>query len=179
MKRDRRLRQTQVLDFTASEGYVLPTGFNSLVSLYHDGTSRYGRINIVSADELSERKLRHGDTGVPAFAAVVDGPVGASQHYLRFAPEPSGTYALRMTYEAELTNLSATNTSNWLLEQAPDLYLWASLSAAEGFLQEDQRVGLWKNEYEQAADEFELNKKNRGYSGSLTPRPRSIIGEDV
>ena len=176
MARDVRLRQLQVLDFTASEEYVLPTTFKALVDLYHDGSTHFGALNVVGPSELGNRKRLHGDTGVPRFVAVVDGG-GSSQHYLRFAPEPSGTYPLRMTYEAALDALSDSNTSNWLLEEAPDLYLWASLSVAEGYLQEDQRVALWKNEYEQAATEYKHNKAHREYGGRLTIRPTNIIGE--
>ena len=176
MRRDVRLRQLQVLDFTASEEYVLPTTFKALVDLYHDGTTHFGAINVVSASELGNRKRLHGDQGVPRFAAVIDGGA-ASEHYIRFAPEPSGTYPLRMTYEASLDALSDSNTTNWLLEQAPDLYLFASLSVAEGYLQEDQRVALWKNEYEQAATEFKHNKAHREYGGRLTIRPTTILGE--
>jgi hypothetical protein len=179
MRRDLRLRNVQVLDFTASEQYELPSTFKAIIALYHDGTSTYGPIKIVSPGELAERKARHGDTGIPAFAAVIDGDADASLHYLRFAPEPSGSYTLRMTYEGNLESLSDSEPTNWLLTTAPDLYMWASLSVAEGFLQEDERVALWKNEYEQAADEYESNQKRREYSGPLTPRPASIIGEDV
>jgi hypothetical protein len=176
LQRDRRIRQTSYRSFTAAEGYTLPDDFNGLIDLYHDGASQFGRIKLVSPSELSERKLRHGDTGVPRWVAVID---EADSQSLYFAPEPSGTYTLKMKYEAEIEHLSATIPTNWLLAQAPDLYLWACLSVAEGFLQEDSRVQLWKSEYEQAADEFERNKKRREYSGPLTPRPANIIGEDV
>lgn len=176
MRRDKRLRETGVLDFTAAEDYALPAAFKILKELYHDGANHYGRIVSVSPSELSERKLRHGDTGIPRFVAVMDTSGGRT---LRFAPEPSGTYTLRMEYEQQVDALSDTNTSNWLLQTAPDLYLWASLSAAEGFLQEDARISIWKQEYEQAANEFKADKDRREFGGSLAPRPRHIIGEDV
>lgn len=176
LQRDTRLKQTTARSFTAAENYELPSDFNGLLELYHDGASQFGRIALVSLGEIAERKRRHGDTGVPRFVAVID---EADTQYLRFAPEPSGTYTLRMTYDTEIEPLSDTVATNWLLAQAPDLYLWACLSVAEGFLQEDERVALWKSEYEQAADEFAKNKKRREYSGPLTPRPTTIIGEDV
>jgi hypothetical protein len=179
MRRDLRLRNIQVLDFTASEQYALPSTFKATVDLYHDGGDNWGRIKMVSPGELSERKARHGDLGVPLFASVIDGPDDANQHYLRFAPEPSGSYSLRMIYEGDLESLSDSNTTNWLLDSSPDIYLWATLACAEGYLQEDERVGLWKKEYDQAVNEFERNQKAREHSGPLTPRPTHIIGEDV
>ena len=176
--RDPRLRNIATQDFTAVEDYALPTDFKAIVDIYLDGSSQYGRISVVSPTELAERKLRHGDTGVPRFVAVIDTVAGRT---LRFAPEPSSTssYTVRMVYEEGVDALSDSNTSNWLLDEAHDLYLWAALSATEGYLQEDSRVALWKSEYEQAADEFEKDKNRRQYGGPLTPRPRTIIGEDV
>ena len=176
LKRDSRLIEIATLDFVAAEDYALPGVYKALKELYHDGASNFGRIYLVSAAELSERKRRHGDTGVPRWVAVMETSAGRT---LRFAPEPSGTYTLRMIYEVELEPLSDEDTTNWLLQAAPDLYLWASLSAAEGYLQEDDRITLWKQEYDQAANEYKKDKLNRQYSGPLTPRPAHIIGEDV
>ena len=176
MRRDPRLRQVASRDFVAAEGYTLPSDFRSIIDLYHDGTSYYGPLTITSANELPGKKATHGDTGVPSYAAVIDlvsGPV------LRFAPEPSGTINLRMTYEAELEALSDSNPSNWLLTEAPDLYLFASLVGAEGFLQEDQRVGLWKQQYEEAARKYKVNRDRREYGGRLIVRPRNVIGQDA
>ncbi len=176
MGRDKRLREIGTLDFAAAEDYALPTSFKAVKDLYHDGASHYGRLAKVSPSELSERKLRHGDTGVPRFFSVIETVSGRT---LRFAPEPSGTYTLRMVYEQNIDALADSNTSNWLLEAAPDLYLWAALSGASGFLQEDDRIALWKQEYDQAADEYRKDKDHREFSGPLTPRPRYIVGEDV
>ncbi len=174
--RDRRLVEIGTLDFSASEDYALPDSFRAVRELYHDGASQYGRLKSVAPGELSERKLRHGDTGIPRFFSVIETVSGRT---LRFAPEPSGTYTLRMIYDVGLDALSDSNASNWLLVSAPDLYLWAALSCAEGYLQEDDRVALWKQEYDQAAKEYKKDKDRRQYSGPLTPRPRHIIGEGV
>ena len=172
-----RIRRIQTKDFNATEEYALPSDFKSMVELYHDGPSVFARIPIVSLGEISERKRRHGNLGQPMFASVVDGP--SSEHHIRFAPEPSGTWALRMTYESSLVALSDSATENWLLTAAPDLYLFSTMSEAELFLQEDERVAIWEKKYAQAADEFEKDQDRRQYSGPLTPRPAHIIGEDV
>lgn len=179
MGRDVRLRHLSVLDFTAVEQYELPVTFKAMIDLYHDGADRFGAIKIVGAGDLGNMKSRYGDTGVPAYAAVIDGPASTDQHYIRFAPEPSGNYPLRMTYEAALDALSDINTSNWLLSGAPDLYLFASLSEAEGYLQEDERVALWEQKYAQGANEYKLNRSRREYGGRLVAMPSAVIGEGV
>lgn len=177
MRRDKRLREISTLEFTAAEDYGLPPYFKAVQELYlDDGSNYFNRMIEVGAAELAERKRRHGNLGQPHWFAVIETSSGRT---LRFAPQPSGTYKLQLIYETELDALSTSNTSNWLLAAAEDLYLWASLSVAEGYLQEDERVGLWKSEYEQAADEYLKDKKHRQFGGPLIPRPSSIIGEDV
>jgi hypothetical protein len=173
LRRDSRLQQVVARDFTAVEGGNLPSDFRSMRELYLDGDTYRGPILMVSADELSLVKSKVGSSGVPRYAAVI---ATAGTPTIRYAPEPSGDYTLRMTYESSLDALSDTNATNWLLDAAPDLYLYASLSAAEGYLQEDNRVGLWKQEYEQAANEYKIDSDRRSFGGRLTPRPRQNLG---
>lgn len=175
MRRDRRLRQIETRDFTASEGFSLPEDFGGLIDLYHDGSTHYGRIKIVDPEELSERKLRHGDTGVPRYVAVID---SAGTQTLRFAPEPSGTYTLRMVYESELAALDDDEqTTNWLLDAAPDLYLQACMVEANLYLLDAPEAAVWDQRYTAGAEAFKQDKIRRTYGGSLTPRPRNVIGE--
>jgi hypothetical protein len=178
MERDKRIREVSTLDFNATEDYVLPGAFKAVreLSMESSGRYQYARLQEVSPGELAERKRRHGDSGIPRFFSVIP---TTPNRTLRFAPEPSGTYALRMVYDTSIDALSDGNETNWLLDRAPDIYLWAALSVAEGYLQEDSRVNLWKAEYEQAASEYKLDRDRREYGGPLTPRPAHIIGEDV
>lgn len=173
LRRDSRLQQVVSRDFTAEEGGNLPSDFKAMRELYLDTDSYRGALLMVSADELSLIKGKTGSTGVPRYAAVI---ATAGTPTIRYAPAPGGDYTLRMTYDSLLDALSDTNASNWLLDAAPDLYLFASLSAAEGYLQEDQRVALWKQEYEQAAREYKIDSDRRSFSGRLTPRPRQNMG---
>ena len=176
MNRDTRIRQVSSRDFTATEEYALPADFRKLISLYHDGASQFGPINMVGLNELPLFKAMHGDTGVPQYAAIVD---LASGSLMRFAPEPSGTYTLRMTYETQIAPLSDSVTTNWLLDAASDLYMWASLCEAEGYLQEDSRIAVWSQRYEDAARHYKKDVDNREFGGRLIARPSKSIGADV
>jgi hypothetical protein len=46
------------------------------------------------------------------------------------------------TYYAEIPDL-ATNSTNWLLTNHPDLYLFAALTESALFTQDDSRIPLW------------------------------------
>jgi hypothetical protein len=180
IQRDRRIVRQESRTFTAVEDFALPEDFGALIDLYHDGATQYGRIKIVSPMELSERKARHGDSGVPRWAAVVR---NSGNLTLRFAPEPPTTgssYSLRMVYESLIPALdSSTQTTNWLLTAAPDIYLYASLAEVAGYLLEDQQEAQWLARYERAAEAFHKDTQRQAYSGPLTPRPSHIIGEGV
>jgi hypothetical protein len=57
--------------------------------------------------------------------------------------------------------LSDSNTTNWLLDDHPDLYLFGSLARAEAYLKDDERVAFWKSAEDEALSEVirEANQK--------------------
>jgi len=66
------------------------------------------------------------------------------------APIPDAIYSLELTYRQRIPALSDTNTTNWLLTNWPDAYLWASLIAATPFIMNDARLPVWQGLYSQA-----------------------------
>lgn len=66
------------------------------------------------------------------------------------APIPDAIYSLELTYRQRIPALSDTNTTNWLLSNWPDAYLWASLIAATPFIMNDARLPVWQGLYSQA-----------------------------
>lgn len=76
-----------------------------------------------------------------------------------------------MAYYAAIESLSTTNPSNWLLQDAPNIYLYASLMAAEPFIKNDQRLAIWGALLKEALDDIESNDDSGQHSGSsLTMR---------
>ena len=171
---DPRLRQIGVRSIVAAENAALPSDFRTIVSLYHDGTSIYAPIIIVSPNELSNRK--GSGSGVPAYAAVIS---DTSPPTLRFAPDVSGNYTLKLTYERKIEALSDTNTANTLLTEAPAVYLYAALSEAEGYLQEDQRVALWEAKLDAALKQYKISADRKDYGGRIVARPKNVIGSEI
>lgn len=54
---------------------------------------------------------------------------------------------LRVEYFQEIESLSDLNTSNWLLEDAPDVMLYATLIQAAIYVRDDDRLTLWTQAY--------------------------------
>jgi hypothetical protein len=81
------------------------------------------------------------------------------------------TSKFTMSYYAAIEALSTTNTSNWLLEDAPNIYLYAALIEAEPFIKNDQRIAMWVQMLQSALDDIESNDDSGQHSGSsLTMR---------
>lgn len=177
LRDDDRVELIETNDLTVSgDDHALPVDYRSIKSLYHDGPEFFGPIETVRPDELGRRKADLGTTGTPRYVAVID-KTGAP--VLRFAPVPDATFNIRLTYEAEIDPLSATNLTNTFLDRRPDLYLYKSLLASAPFLMEDERIVVWQTLLDEQLEIMARNKKNREFGGRISMRPRSSIGSEV
>lgn len=155
-------------DFTVSaDGTAMPSDILSIESWYHDGPTYRGPIEITSADNLGHLKRLYGDTGAPAFAAIIAGTA-------LYAPEPDGTYTTKLVYWRKVDALSASNTSNWLLADHADIYVYATLAEAAPYLKDDNRVPLWENILQQRLEALHLTTQNEQFSGTMRRQFRPI-----
>lgn len=84
-----------------------------------------------------------------------------------------GLTKLTLHYLQNIEPLSDSNTSNWLLEDAPDLYLYASLLEAEVFIKNDERIQVWTAALERAIGDLETNDEASQYGGSSLAMKRA------
>jgi len=161
-RRDERFRRlTDVTSFSISaDGAYLPVDFYKLESWYHDGATYFGPIGNVNPDAIGKLKGAYGDTGVPQFVAIVDRRV-------RFAPEPDATYSTRLTYWRKITNLSDTATTNWLLEEGPDIYIYGALIESAPYLKDDSRIATWQSLYDDRVDMLWTAEQDRQFGGAI------------
>jgi len=93
----------------------------------------------------------------------------------RLLPIPDGAYTAELVYYAKLTKLSASVATNWLLTQAPDVYLYGSLLQAAPYLQDDARITVWSSLYTAGLDQLQIADDRGSTSGGvLTARARSF-----
>lgn len=88
-------------------------------------------------------------------------------------------YTLRMHYLKGLD--IATDTTNSVLTQFPDLYLYGSLTAAEPFIKNDKRLPMWKGFFDEAIREVnKLDDRTRDQVVmTLDPRIMPVVGYDI
>jgi hypothetical protein len=104
---------------------------------------------------------RAGAAGRPQLFAVIDG-VNAL-----FGPTPDADYTATLTYYQSLTSLSGTNTTNTVLVEAPDIYLFGALTQAAPFLEHDERIGTWKDLFDAAVMELDTKREREETAAQL------------
>jgi hypothetical protein len=102
----------------------------------------------------------NNDTGgIPRYYAHV----GDS---FEFYPTPDTSYTGGIVYTAKVPALSISNTSNWLLTEAPDVYLYGSLIQSAPYLVEDARIAVWAGLYRDAVDRLNNASNASKWSGN-------------
>ena len=85
---------------------------------------------------------------------------------IRLGPVPAGSYEMEMLFWRKFPPLTPTNQTNWVLQNAPDVYLYGALLELEPFIQNDQRVSLWAAGYQRAIETIQLQDDKDRHSGS-------------
>jgi hypothetical protein len=122
----------------------------------------------VTPEQLAEDKQTYSTGGQPMFFTMVG-------QQFQILPEPDGDYDAELTYYAKIPALSETNTSNWLLTEAPDLYLYGALLQSAPYIKEDERVAVWSSIYQSIAENMRLADESARIGNSkLVPRIRTF-----
>ena len=84
---------------------------------------------------------------------------------IQFSRTPSG-WTMEMVYYKKIPVLSDSNTTNWMLTNNPDVYLYGALSAAAPYIVDDARLPVWKSLYAQAIQSVRDEDRAKRASGS-------------
>jgi hypothetical protein len=159
---NRRLRvRRMVTRATAdiADGYsASPDDFLGAITFEVDGT----RLKFLTPDQMNVA-VEGEDTGSPEYYSIVGGE-------FRFYPTPSDTYTGTLTYWASIPALTDLNTSNWVLENHPDAYLYGALTQAAPYLRDDDRLSTWGTLFTTALDDVETADRAESF-GALQALP--------
>jgi len=154
-----RLRSMEQSQFATTVGgqtnYALPTNYlqmrefrlnqNPTISL------RYVSPEIFEAWNLG--------SGTPKFYTII-------ANEIRIGPSPDGEYEMEMLFWRRFPSLTSTEQTNWMLQNAPDVYLYGSLLELEPFVQNDARIQIWGMGYGKAIEDLQLADDKDRHSGS-------------
>jgi hypothetical protein len=146
---------------TATEYMALPTLFLEMRNIKITGTPVY---TLEQRAPFEMDALDNGSAGQPSRYAII-----ANQ--IRLSPAPDTTYTLEIDYWEQIPPL-ASNATNWLLDSAPDIYLYGALLEAAAFMQDDARIPLWMQAYERTINQLQTADRRARWSGSpMAVRP--------
>lgn len=127
-KRDLRAEELLVeatLTTTVNTASVdLPSGFKQFSSLSLTTDPR--TLQLVTREEL-KRRFDATQYGRPCVYAPGPYNTTTSRQTVLLGATPDAAYSLALLYNSALPSLSDEDDTNWLLEYAPDLYLYGSL----------------------------------------------------
>ena len=87
---------------------------------------------------------------------------------------PDSSYTGELTYYGKIPALSDSNTSNWLLAYAPDLYLYGALLEATPYLKDDERLAVWSSLYTNSISDIEIADQRASVASTPIVRARSL-----
>lgn len=150
---------------------ALPADFLSAKSLILTSTAPTQPLVYLTEDEMDAKKQVYRTSGTPRYFALVG-------NQIEVLPAPDTSYTAELTYVATLAKLSDSNTSNWVLDRHPDVYLYGTLLQAAPYLRDDERVGMWASLYAQAIDDMILQNERAAFSQgrmAMTVKPTRVI----
>jgi len=159
-------RATATLD---SEYSAVPADWLESIR-YQINTNPITVMEFVSPDQAAMLKGANGTAGKPIYYTQI-----GQQFQVVPAPDSGSAYTGELTYYATIPALSVSNTTNWLLTDSPDLYLYGALLQAAPYLQDDQRLSTWGTLYERCLNDLKVSdERSRMATSALRMRARSF-----
>jgi hypothetical protein len=150
-----RAMENRVTATVNSEYSSLPTGFLEMRN-FQLNTSPKQTLRFVTPEYI-DTFWAGSTTGQPRVYTMIGGEI-------QVAPSPDGSYTAEMDYYKKWD--IASDTTNWLLTNAPGVYLYGSLIHMEPFLHNDKRLPTWKAMFEQCMKDLEDADKRERWSGN-------------
>ena len=123
------------------------------------------RLEGVSLSIMDTLKSQSSASGKPKYFSIT----GAD---LEFYPAPDTSYGIEVIYYATITPLS-DDTTNFLLTNHNDIYLYGTLVQADPFLMNDERIGVWGAFLGKAIEELRVSdERSQTESGTIVMRAK-------
>lgn len=140
-----------------------------IISLYITSPNEYqGQVNPTSPQELYNNRFAFRNVARrPTVCAIID-------QEILFSPLPDQDYDAEMVIEGPLVPLSDSATTNYVMENAPDAYLYGSLAQSAPYLKDDARIQIWTGKFEQVLEELRLEiDRNEWPNTPVAPVPEA------
>lgn len=137
----------------------LPTDWLETISVHLTGNGT-SVVNLASRDTIGDKRAQDDDTAGRPY--LYTHAVGAIELF----PTPDTSYNLELLYYRRPSALSDSVATNWILDYAPDIYLYGALIHSAPYLQEDARTATWAQLYSAAVTKLNAQSEEARHSGS-------------
>jgi hypothetical protein len=153
---------------SGDEYMQIPNDWVETIRLHLTGTGT-SVVNLVSRDSMADKRAGQEDTaGTPIMYTHADGQ-------FQLYPTPSTDTDFELLYFQKIPSL-ISNSDNWLLLEAPDVYLYGALLHSAPYLAEDQRVAVWAQMYSASVQRLNEVSEDARFSGSgLKLKVRGLV----
>ena len=155
--RDMETVSTAISTVAGTREYDLPTGFVQMKE-FHLTTDPLTPLAYITPEMMTRIWAGSGQGKPEVFTIIADN--------VRLGPNPDAVYTTSMLYYKTFTALSDSATTNDMLTNNPDVYLYGTLLEAEPFIMNDERVQLWAIAFKQAIDDIQNQDNKDRHSGS-------------
>lgn len=137
----------------------LPTDWLETISVHLTGNGT-SVVNLASRDAIGDKRAQGNDTtGRPYLYTHAAGA-------LELFPTPDASYGLELLYYSKPDALSDSVATNWILDEAPDVYLYGALIHSAPYLAEDARTSTWAQLYSAAVSKLNADSERARHGGS-------------
>ena len=150
-----RVREMTVTTTIISTGGLIPfpTGYLGTRTIRNTDNNAL----VLLDPQVMAQKQLEGVTGCPRWYMEQSGE-------LHIFPVTENV-SIDLTYYQELEPLSDSVATNWLLARFPNVYLFGSMIAATSEVMNDERVALWKAQYDEAVQLMVLSDERDRLTG--------------
>lgn len=140
-------RAVTTVDTTSSEPEMisLPSDFQSMRRVRLSSVTGKPHLSVMSGMQMDEYRTSIGNLADQPVYFTIFGTE------MELAPTPASNVTIEMVYRKNVPALSS-NSTNWLLTLAPDLYLYGALLESAPYIKEDARIQTWGLGFSTALD---------------------------
>jgi hypothetical protein len=158
---------TSTTTVAGTQSYSLPSGFLEASAVIYQ-SNPYRTLRFMANGDFYRQYNVTQTSGLPTFFTIVGENI-----LLGVAPDSAQT--LQIDFYKTITALSESNTTNTILTNYPELYLYGALAESSPFLMQDERLNTWASLYKEALKNANLSSEK----GSITSSPMQMSATGI
>lgn len=147
----------------------LPTDFLEATNLQLN-TNPAVLLKQASSETIDAARVAQGDVaGTPEFYSIIGDTI-------EVVPRPAQATTIEISYYSKVPALSATNLTNWLITDYPNIYLYGAMKHGLIFLMDDERLPVIAGNLAVDLERLNTEADRATFSGNSLTMRRRVYG---